>query len=258
MEFTPSQAWEYICKVFHRNDVEESDYTKIVELMDKHFDFLEQRWIIHTPLLHEAAHQDTFLGSNFILMAAWHNDKWRPLFNSTNYLNKYDEPVWYTVSPQPAHVHHHSTPDTNEIRHQIKIAFYGSLSPQELCKYIYWVLRNNNFDAVDYMEISHLMDKHFNYLEHFDYLEHKPLTGIPLLHKAGEVDYTFGSTLVLMAAWRSKKWKPLFNSPDYLDAYKRCAWTRVKPQPPTVKYRLTEANTIRAEIIDAFKFNDSK
>lgn len=247
MEFTDKQAWKYIFAAFYSNN--NVDYDTIVRLMDEHFEYLEQRGHIGIPLLHEAAHQGNYLGSNFILMAAWNSDKWRPLFNDPNYLNLHAEPVWYKIRPQPARIHHQSTPDTNEIRHQIKIAFYDKLSPEEVHKYLYWFVEHSDFDAVDYMKISELMEKHFAYLR-----SKMPPGPWPLLHRAAGRNDQLGADLVLMAAWKSDNWKPMFDSPDYLGGsyyHNEPVWRCVKE--PRMVYDLLGASEIRSEIINAFE-----
>jgi hypothetical protein len=253
MELTPTEAWDCIHKAFYRDDVVKSDYEKITILMDKHFVYLERRQHIDTPLLHEAGHQSAYLGSNFILLAAWNSEKWRPLFNSPQYVNKYGKPAWESIRFQPQHVRHKSSPNTNYIRQQIKFAFSDKVTPEESWEYIYWVLHRSDFTALDYETIAELMEKHFVYLERRAHLDH------PLLHEAGEQYGYLGSNLVLMAAWKSEKWRPLFDSADYLDAREKRAWQRVKPQPPDIFYKdFPEANEIRLTIRNTFLPKDDQ
>lgn len=254
MELTPDEAWDYIHKAFYRNDVTLMDYKKLAYLMDKHFDFLRQRGHIGTPLLHEAGHQSIYLGSNFILLAAWRSEKWRSLFNSPAYLSKRGEPVWKAIRPQPEHVRHNSIPDTNYVRQQIKIAFSDEVSAEETWEYLDGAFFRSDFTALDYEKITQLLDEHFVYLERRAHLgEH------PLLHEAGEQYTCLNANLILMATWNSEKWRPLFDSADYLDPRGNRAWQRVKPQPPDIVHKdFPEANEIRFKIMNTFLPEDAQ
>lgn len=48
-------------------------------------------WVIHS-----AAHQ-TSEGADLILDLAWHDPKWRSMFNDPTYVNNWDKQVWETI-----------------------------------------------------------------------------------------------------------------------------------------------------------------
>jgi hypothetical protein len=245
------------------------DYEKIRELMEKHFVYLERRANLGHPLLHEAGEQYGFLGSNLVLMAAWKSEKWRLLFDNAEYLDARENRAWQRVKPQPPEIVHKDFPEANEIRFKIMNTFlpeddrikqptpipegvypYSTftfvMSPKKAYDYLYKCTRNKNAD--DYFKIAYLMD------EHFEYLREQHTGGHPLLHEAAEQSRYLGANFVLLAAWKSEKWKPLFNSEDYLCKYGDRAWRRIRLQGPRdVHVSDPETNHIRQEIKDFFK-----
>jgi hypothetical protein len=191
------------------------------------------------------------------------------LFDSANYLDTREKRAWQRVKPQPPTIVHKDFPEANEIRFKIMNTFlpgddqikrptpipegvypYSTftfvMSPKKA--YAYLRKRTHTNDPYDYFKIAYLMD------EHFEYLRDQRTNGHPLLHEAAEQNRHLGANFVLLAAWKSEKWKPLFNREDYLCKYGERAWRRIRLQGPRdVHVSDPETNHIRQEIKDFFK-----
>jgi hypothetical protein len=71
------------------------------------------------PLLHEAAEQMAYLGANMILWHAWNDEKFKPLFNSPNYVDRYGKRVWQRIRLEHVYRSTRDQPDFRRMRESI-------------------------------------------------------------------------------------------------------------------------------------------